>query len=89
MNFQTYLNTIFKSYPNTYALLRFKKHMTEKMEKRAAKIRKAGMNDEQVLYDLVVDLYPNLEERFSQFDPTIYTKQSLWDLAGQRGVYGI
>ncbi len=90
MNFQKYIDKSLRNCPSTEALLQFKKHMANKMEKRAEEIRAAGLNDEKVLYDLILSLYPNLEERFRSFVPVVRSNVSIWDMTNKRmGWYAI
>lgn len=89
MNFQNYINNSLRQYPETAHLALFKKEMARKMEKRADQIRKAGMQDEKVLYDLVLELYPNLEEKYKCFVPVVRSDRSLWDMTARRTVFGM
>lgn len=89
MNFQKYIDASFANYPETTVLNQFKKHIAKQMETRAEELRTAGLQDETVLYDLIVSLYPNLEKRYSRFTPTIHSDASLWDMTTRRGWYAV
>ncbi len=90
MNFQKYIDKSLRNCLPTEALLQFKKHMANKMEKRAEEIRAAGLNDEKVLYDLILSLYPNLEELFRSYVPVVRSNVSIWDMTNKRmGWYAI
>lgn len=89
MNFQNYINDSLRQYPENAHLALFKKEIAHKMEKRAEGIRKAGLQDEKVLYDLVVELYPNLHEIYKTFVPVIRSDRSLWDLTTRRSAFSL
>lgn len=66
-SFIDYIEETFQGEKDDGTLYRYKRLVMERMTERANEITHAGLQDEQVLYDLVVSEFPRLKENYQKF----------------------
>lgn len=66
-SFIDYIEDTFQGEKDDGTLYRYKRLVMERMTERANEVTHAGLQDEQVLYDLVVSEFPRLKENYQKF----------------------
>lgn len=74
-SFIDYIEETFQGEKDDGTLYRYKRLVMERMTERANEVTHAGLQDEQVLYDLVVSEFPRLKENYKKFSAEERAKQ--------------
>ncbi len=88
-NYPDFIENQMKNHPNNELTFSYKKSVLEAMEKRSALLQKRGLDDENVIIDLVCSENMNIEQGYFDFLAKEKDKKRIKNLPRNIGIYMI
>lgn len=86
-NYPDFIENQMHAYPNNDITFAYKKRVLEAMEKRSAQLRKRGLDDENVIFDLVCEENLQIEQGYFDFLEEEKHRKKVKNLPRNIGIY--